>query len=158
MSEPQRPGPKRRILQPTVEERLLNALKVGATHELACKHAGIAPSTFYAAMARGRAAMPGDEDFVEFAQRVNEAEAGAAVVSLATIRKASATQWQAAAWLLERRYPNAYGRTVVAVQDAGVVDLADRADADLEARARALAAAVLGEVEKPPQVEDGGEG
>lgn len=44
------------------------------------------------------------------------------------------------------------------VELSGGVRVSDATDADLDARARALAAAVLAEVEKPPRVGDEGDG
>lgn len=66
-----------------------------------------------------------------------------------------AVRLAAAKNILDRFAPAA---TVSEVKVTGALDLGRTDDADLEARARALAAAVLGEVEKPPPVEDGGEG
>ncbi len=65
-----------------------------------------------------------------------------------------AVRLAAAKNILDRFAPAA---TVSEVKVTGALDLGRTDDADLEARARALAAAVLGEVEKPPPVEDGGE-
>ena len=46
-------------------------------------------------------------------QAVKKAEGTGAVVSLERIHAAAAEgAWQAAAWLLERRFPHEYGRTV----------------------------------------------
>ena len=45
-----------------------------------------------------------------------------------------------------------------AITVSGGLNITADSDEDLEARARTLAAAVLGEVEKPPPVEDGGDG
>lgn len=65
-----------------------------------------------------------------------------------------AVRLAAAKNILDRFAPAA---TVSEVKVTGALDLGRTDDADLEARARALAAAVLGEVEKPPPVEDGGQ-
>jgi hypothetical protein len=65
-----------------------------------------------------------------------------------------AVRLAAAKNILDRFAPAA---TVSEVKVTGALDLGRTDDADLEARARTLAAAVLGEVEKPPRVEDGGE-
>jgi hypothetical protein len=65
-----------------------------------------------------------------------------------------AVRLAAAKNILDRFAPAA---TVSEVKVTGALDLGRTDDEDLEARARTLAAAVLGEVEKPPRVEDGGE-
>lgn len=63
-----------------------------------------------------------------------------------------AVRLAAAKNILDRFAPAA---TVSEVKVTGALDLGRTDDADLEARARTLAAAVLGEVEKPPPVEEG---
>lgn len=92
---------------PEVIEKLTQALAMGATYELACGYAGIGASTFYEWLA----AKP------EFAETVKGAEGKAAVGWLAKIEKAATNgAWQAAAWKLERRYPEQYGRQVYDVR------------------------------------------
>jgi hypothetical protein len=88
---------------PTARERIIEALKLGATHQRACAAAGIKKTTFYDWLAR-------DPDFSE---AVNAAEWYAAEQALRAIRRAAREgTWQAGAWLLERRYPEEYGRTI----------------------------------------------
>lgn len=88
---------------PETVTKLIKALTIGATHELACGFAGVAPSTFYEWMQ----AKP------EFAEQVKAAEGAGAVGWLLKIEAAANDgNWQAAAWKLERRYPRQYGRTV----------------------------------------------
>lgn len=88
---------------PDVVKRLTDAIRLGATYELACGYAGISFETFN----EWRKAKP------EFSEAVKEAEGGAAVGWLARIEQAAKDgTWQAAAWKLERRYPQDYGRTV----------------------------------------------
>jgi transposase len=91
------------------QKRILSALRVGATHEHAATSAGIHYATFRRWMQQGERATRGQ--FCEFCEAVKSAEAVAAVGWLAAIEKAAQTgQWQAAAWKLERRYPEAWGR------------------------------------------------
>jgi len=83
--------------------KLCQAIELGATYELACNYAGITFETFR----QWREKKP------EFAARVHEAEGKATVKWLAKIEQAATDgAWQAAAWKLERRYPQQYGRTV----------------------------------------------
>jgi hypothetical protein len=92
---------------PERSKRLLDAIRMGATYELACNYAGISPDTFD----RWRKA------HADFAEQVKEAEGAAAVGWLAKIEKAANDgEWQAAAWKLERRYPQMYGRRVQEMQ------------------------------------------
>lgn len=106
------------------QERFLAAVRKGATYDLACKYAGIGVSTFYDWLRYAD-----DEDredrakFSAFSEAVKVAEGEAAFSWLSRIEDAaSAGNWQAAAWKLERRYPDAYGRrlAVAATQDARI--------------------------------------
>lgn len=88
---------------PTAKERILAAIKLGATYELAAKAGGISYETFN----------EWRKEFSEFSESVNSAEAAAAQQWLKQIDKAARDgSWQAAAWKLERRYPQMYGRQV----------------------------------------------
>jgi transposase len=82
--------------------RLLEALEVGATLEVAARAAGVSAAT----LARWRTR---DDE-------VAQAEARGVVAMLDAIHKAATGAhggtWQAAAWRLERRYPEVYGRRV----------------------------------------------
>jgi transposase len=118
---------------PEVVKRVTDAIKLGATYELAAAYAGIAESTFYDWQAKKP----------EFSEAVKSAEGTAAVGWLARIEQAaSAGNWTAAAWKLERRYPEMYGRTV---QDQRHSDLRTHAEQvaaelglDADARARLI--------------------
>lgn len=91
------PGPP-----PAKVARIVRALKLGATHELAAKAGGIHRRTFYQWLAYAR---EGRRDYQAFADAVDEAEAWSAEQALACIVKAAQNnQWQAGAWLLERRW------------------------------------------------------
>jgi transposase len=88
---------------PETVKKITDAIKLGATYELACGYAGITFETFN----QWRKAKP------EFSEAVKSAEGAAAVGWLARIEKAANDgTWQAAAWKLERRYPEQYGRQV----------------------------------------------
>lgn len=89
-------------LTPEVQERIVQAISMGATYELASQFGGIHYDTF-------NEWMKGKPDFSE---AVKAAEGRAVVGWLAKIEKAASDgNWQAAAWKLERRYPENYGRT-----------------------------------------------
>jgi hypothetical protein len=88
-------------------KKILDAVALGATFRLACLYAGIDENTF----ARWR------ERYGDFGDAVKEAEGRGAIGWLAKIeRAANDDNWQAAAWKLERRYPQEYGRKVTEVQ------------------------------------------
>src|SRR5579859_4190955 len=94
-------------LTPELQEKILLHLRVGAYVETAAACAGIHKDTFYEWMKKGAR---GQQPYVAFAQAVTRAVAESESRDLATILKAATTQWQAAAWRLERRFPEKYGR------------------------------------------------
>ena len=93
-------------LTPEVEERLVQAISVGATYKDACACAGISYQTFL--NWQKRAEREDDERFVGFLDRIKRAQGEAAVGLLATINKTAHRDWKDAAWMLERRYPEGY--------------------------------------------------
>jgi hypothetical protein len=93
------------------QQRIVQAIKVGATYELAAQYGGVSYNTFNEWMKKGDAAKSGK--YREFHEAIKAAEGDAAIKWLAMIDKAAVETWQAAAWKLERRYPQNYGRTVV---------------------------------------------
>ena len=95
---------------PETVDKIVQALKLGATRRLACAYAGIDQSTFENYIAK----------YSDFSDAVKNAEGSGAIQWLAKIEKAASEgTWQAAAWKLERLYPNEYGRTVVDHQTKG---------------------------------------
>lgn len=128
-------------LTPEVQERICHAIRIGAYHEHAALAAGVSYETFRRWMAQGERASSGQ--FRVFCVAVKKAEAAAAVGWLARIEQAANDgQWQAAAWKLERRFPDKWGRNDrVAVQHEGAVDV--RVIADMHA-------AIVGAVQDIP--------
>ncbi len=106
---------------PETEQKLVQAIQMGATYELAAQYGGISYETFRVWLSEKPA----------FSEAIKEAEGRAVVGWLAKIEKAANDgSWQAAAWKLERRYPATYGRTV---QDNRNYDLGKLTDDELSA-------------------------
>lgn len=94
---------------PETVDKLTQAIRLGATYQLACDYAGITRETFYQWM-KGKA---------DFSDAIKRAEGAASVTWLAKIEQAASDgNWQAAAWKLERRYPDQYGRNRVELTGA----------------------------------------
>ena len=94
---------RRSKFTPETVQRAVQAIEMGATYELAAGFAGISYETFNT----WRQTKP------EFSEAIKSAEGRASVKWLAKIEQAASDgTWQAAAWKLERRYPNEYGKTV----------------------------------------------
>ena len=115
---PRRTGRPPKINDPALRTRILDALRVGATYVHACAYGGIAYNTFNEWMKRGEAARSGA--FLDFYEDVKKAEGDAVAKWLGVIDKAALDgQWQAAAWKLERRYPETYGRRIIQTEVSG---------------------------------------
>lgn len=96
---------------PETVEKILEAIRKGATYELAAGYAGITYETFNAWMK----AKP------TFSVAVKAAEGVAALGWLEKIEAAANDgNWQAAAWKLERRYPRDYGRQSAVEGEVGL--------------------------------------
>ena len=86
---------------PETEKRILDALRIGATRKDAGLAAGISKETFCQWM----------NEFPDFSDSVEKAESEDKIRMLAVITKASQEgNWQAAAWRLERKDPDNFGR------------------------------------------------
>lgn len=120
-------------LTPETQQRIVQAIEVGATYELAAQYGGVHYDTFRRWMEQGGAAKAGR--FFEFYEAIKAAEGKAAIKWLALIDKAAVDTWQAAAWKLERRYPRDYGRTVQEVSgpDGGAIHFRVVYDDEVEA-------------------------
>jgi len=88
---------------------IIQAIEVGAPYRHAAAVAGIDEDTFTNWKKRHS----------EFSDAVKEAEGKAVTGRLARIRMAEPDHWQAAAWWLERKYPNEFGKTVQENQVTG---------------------------------------
>lgn len=98
--------PRPTKLTPKLQEQVVGYLRAGAYVETAAAAAGIARDTLYVWLRRGAR---GDAPYADFAQAVEHAQALAELRDVAIIGKAAETQWQAAAWRLERKLPQRWG-------------------------------------------------
>jgi hypothetical protein len=102
---------------PQVEARLFDAIRAGNTIRAACHYAGIGVQT-----------LADWQRFRDFREALEKAEADAEVRMVAEIAQAArGGTWQAAAWWLERRRPDDFGRR-------------DRVDVTVRQHAQKLAA------------------
>lgn len=105
---------RRRKNPKDVVDKICKAVKLGSTYRIACQYAGISETLFYEWMAEGRSGK--NPEKAEFAEQVKTAESEAAMLWLDQIDTAARNgSWQAAAWRLERRYPQDYGRRAAKV-------------------------------------------
>lgn len=90
-----------------VKKKILWALKIGNYRKVAAEYAGISDRTLISWLSRGRDQMEGDP-YHEFYLAVLEAEQTAEVRALGIIQQAAQKDWKAAAWYLERKFPERY--------------------------------------------------
>jgi hypothetical protein len=90
-------------------EQILQFIRAGAYIETAASAAGIDKATFYAWLKKGANAKAGE--YKDFHDAVTQAAAMAEVRDVLLIGEAAKESWQAAAWRLERKFPDRWGQT-----------------------------------------------
>jgi len=113
-----RRGPRGRLSEAVVAA-IVRSVRCGAPPETAAAAVGISRRTFFRWRARGRAAeklyeagedlSPDDDAYLDFLDRVDQAEAQAAVEASVRLFEAGKRSWRAAVALLERRFPEDWG-------------------------------------------------
>jgi transposase-like protein len=131
-------------LTPEVQDRIIQAVTAGNYLETAAQYAGIDGSTLRRWVAKGESDTSA-EPYRSFCTALKSARAAAEVRSVALIQQAATGgTWQAAAWYLERSYPDRWGRTRVEVtgpSDGSSQPIRVEISAEeLEAKIQALAA------------------
>lgn len=89
-------------------DRILAAIRAGATYKLAAQAGGISYDLLRQWLRRADAAGDGDEEYIAFAAALRQAEIEGLSSSLLIIR--TSQDWRSHAWLLERRWPEDYGK------------------------------------------------
>ena len=117
-------------LKPKLNEKLLEEaiglIANGATNKDVCNYIGVAESTFYRWLKEPRTDLER-----KLGEELKRAESRRRMWCLKKIYAAADSgSWQAAAWYLERRYPNEYARTQ---RITGEVITTQRSDALTEA-------------------------
>jgi hypothetical protein len=111
---------------PELTATVADAVRRGCTYRLACQAAGISPQTLATWKQRGE---EGEQPFAEFLDALTRAE-GEHAARLASVLHGFAdgtddcdprVRTDAAKFMLERRHPHDYGRTVQEVEHSGQV-------------------------------------
>ena len=97
-------------LTPEVQDLICQAIRAGNYARVAAAYAGITEATYYNWLKRGETAKSGL--YFDFFEAVKKAEADAQTRNVAIIQQAAKKTWQAAAWWLERKFPNDWGKQV----------------------------------------------
>lgn len=109
-------------LNSEIQNKIVTAIRAGNYIETAAAYAGISKSTLYDWLRRGEREKQrveknpryrirkSEKPYVEFSDAVEKALAEAEIRDVAIIAKAAEEHWQAAAWRLERKFPERWGR------------------------------------------------
>ena len=152
-----RGGGRRPKLTDEIQAIIVDTIRKGATFEAAAGAAGVSVDTIHEWRRRGAGKddRPRTARLAEFARAIERAMAEAEIRCVGAIGKASSRQWQAAAWLLERRHPDRYGlRTQSRVDLDARVGLDARVE--LERALDRITVAVGGAVVSSTEPGDGG--
>ena len=112
---------------PETRKKVLWALRLGNYRKTAAEYAGISERTLCDWIYKGAEAESGE--YGAFCSDVIEAEQAAEVRALGVIQQAANRDWKAAAWFLERKFPQRYC-TRAAVFLAKRLDIEDKLDLD----------------------------
>jgi transposase len=93
-------------LTPEVKETIFKAIREGNTLQVACMKAGIVYDTMRGWLEQAEKGGAYSVFSVELARAREEAEE----VLVGEIKKAARQDWRAAAWMLERRFPDRWGK------------------------------------------------
>lgn len=97
-------------------------LRAGNYQQTVQGYIGVSHTSWYNWIKRGNAAIDAvienpeapldwrDALCIRFVREIAQAEADSVIVDLSTIRAASKKNWQAAAWILERRHPDMFAQ------------------------------------------------
>ncbi len=125
-----------------IQAKIVDAIKAGNYIETAAAYAGIHKSTLYDWLKRGerekqrvagtkKKIAKKEEAFVIFSDAVEKALADAEVRDVMLIAKAAQVDWKAAAWRLERKFPDKWGRkdrVDAEVKHSGQIDSNQKVD------------------------------
>lgn len=95
-------------LTPELQKKIIDAIRAGNYMETAAAYAGISKDTFFRWLRKGARAKSGI--YKEFHDAVEKALAEAEVRDVMIIANAATSDWKAAAWRLERKFPDRWGR------------------------------------------------
>lgn len=97
-------------LTPATVAAVLESISHGAPISVSCQAAGLASKTVFNWRRRAESDDPDAAPYREFVELLEQARAAAEADNVRVIKTAAKTNWTAAAWLLERAYPERWGR------------------------------------------------
>ena len=105
-------GRRRSAMTPEVVNAIYEAIRLGLSYQRAADLAGISRSTLYSWIEKGKIAQSGQyKRFFDGLQK-SKAEGEKNLVEIVQRAAEEDRQWTAAAWILERRHRDRWGRNV----------------------------------------------
>ena len=105
---------RRTLLDERTEKIIIDAIQAGATLKVASQAAGVSYPAVREWLRRGRDEndRSGDPDglYATFVQKIEAANARGEIALVARVRQATSESWQAAAWMLERKYSDRWAK------------------------------------------------
>jgi hypothetical protein len=100
-------------------EHMMNLFRNGASNSVAADMSGISEKTIYTWLEKGKADEKegNDTKFARFLHDFKKHKGSYDFKNIDIISEAAETQWQAAAWMLERRRPKEFGRNISTIKD-----------------------------------------
>ena len=97
-------------LTPQIQANIVKLIQMGSYVNIAASAVGIGERTFYDWMAKGK---EGKKPYVQFSQAIEKAKGECETLLLSKLMKAiDQGDWKAAAWMLERKYTERWGRPI----------------------------------------------
>lgn len=96
-------------------EKAYRYVAAGNYIETVCVYLGISKNTWYTWLKKGEKQRQGI--YRDFYDAIKKAEAEAEMRNVAIIQEAARDTWQAAAWFLERKYPERWGKRETTIED-----------------------------------------
>ncbi len=94
-------------LTPELQDDVVKRIRAGNYIKVACQAVGISHTAYFDWLKKGQ---EGKSPYAEFLDAIKKAESEAHVNYVAIVASHAPKQWQAAAWWLERRFPDKWGR------------------------------------------------
>lgn len=96
-------------LTPEIRDKIVEMLKIGNYIETVCEFVDINKSTYYMWLKQAEVSTRSTK-YSKFRDAVRKAMAFAEARDVAIIARAAEKDWRAAVWMLERRYPERWGK------------------------------------------------
>jgi hypothetical protein len=107
------------LLTEQLASDLVGLVRRGNFLQVACRACGVSPTMLHKWLKKGH---NGEQPYRDLAEKLSAAQAEAEIELVDTLNAAASRDWKAAAWKLERKYPDRYGPRLEARIESQVTD------------------------------------